>query len=181
MKMPNLLKFLEKFYKNTMVLVGSDNKIKSDLDSKIKEYLDEILSRYESAKAVLTVVITSNLYKILYPKQDIRNHQNSIENGYSGRTFDTRYITPFLKSKNFPSMAESGWLTRSLEQKVPYDSKYPGAIKPDSLKISFLKIIDIIQNKNFQEKILSYIFQGLIIKEMSKNLIWQNLLICLLT
>lgn len=87
----------------------------------------------------------SIIHKSLHPNQDIRNHQTSIENGYSGRTFDTKYITPFLKSVKFPAMAESGWLTRSLEQKVPYDSYYSGAIKPDSLKTAFLQIIDFIQ------------------------------------
>jgi len=162
--MSNPIEFLEKFYKETMLLVGSGNVIKSNLDENIKSELDEILSRSESAKGVLTVIITSVVFKILNPEQDIRNHQNSIENGYSGRTFDTRFITPFLKSKKFPAMAESGWLTRSLEQKVPYDENYPGAIKPDSLKNSFLSIIDKIENDNLQKDILSYIIQGLIIE-----------------
>src|SRR3989304_8358214 len=162
--MVNPINFLEKFYKDTMNYVGSDGVIKSDIDSKVKTYIDEILKRSESAKAVLTVIITSTVYKILNPEQDIRNHQNSIDNGYSGRTFDSEYITPFLKSINFPAMAESGWLTRSLEQKVPYDKNYPGAISPAALKKAFLQIIDVIQNGNYQEKILSYIFQGLIIR-----------------
>ena len=56
------------------------------------------------------------MYKALNPAQDIRNHQASIEGGYSGRTFDSKYITPFMKLHKFPSMAESGWLTRALEQ-----------------------------------------------------------------
>ena len=64
------------------------------------------------------------MYKALNPAQDIRNHQASIEGGYSGRTFDSKYITSFLKLHKFPSMAESGWLTRALEQKVPYDKNY---------------------------------------------------------
>ena len=35
-------------------------------------------------------------------------------------------------------MAESGWLIRSLVQ-VPYDSKYSGAIRPDSIKDRIFK------------------------------------------
>lgn len=129
--------YLDHFYEETMTLVGSDNAIKSDLPKNITSLLDTILEKSESAKAVITVVLTSVVYKILNPEQDIRNHQSSIENGYSGRTFDTKYITPFLKNAKFPSMAESGWLTRSLEQKVPYDSNYSGAIRPKSLKEAF--------------------------------------------
>ena len=146
-------KLLEKAYEEAMKTVGSDNSIKSDLDKNITKHLREILKRSESSKAVLTVVITSLVYKIQNPEQDIRNHQTSIDNGYSGRTFDTKNITPFLKNVRFPAMAESGWLTRSLEQKVPYDSNYSGAIRPDSLKTSFLKIIDFIQKGNELDKV----------------------------
>lgn len=61
-------------------------------------------------------------------------------------------------------MAESGWLTRSLEQNLPYDSNYPGKIRPPTLKDSFLKIIDSIENKLEQEALLLYIFQFLILQ-----------------
>ena len=135
------IEFLKQIYNESMTIVGSDNTIKSDLDPKAANHLSEILGRSESAKAVITVILTSAVYKMLNHEQDIRNHQTSIPNGYSGRTFDSKFITPFLKSVKFPAMAESGWLTRSLEQKVPYDSNYSGAIRPDSLKTAFLETL----------------------------------------
>lgn len=156
--------FLEKTYNDSMLVVGSDNYIKSSLDKIITNYLKEILSKSESAKGVITVILTSAVYKSLYPSQDIRNYQTSIPNGYSGRTFDTKYITPFLKDVKFPSMAESGWLTRSLEQKVPYDYNYSGAIKPESLKTAFIETIQFIEKGIDLDKLLSYLFQGLIIQ-----------------
>ena len=67
--------FLEKIYNESMAVVGSDNEIKSDLDSTIANHLLEILGRSESAKAVITVILTSSVYKKLNPDQDIRNHQ----------------------------------------------------------------------------------------------------------
>ena len=73
-----------------------------------------------------TVLVTSAIYKLLTPSQDIRNHQISITDGYSGRSFDTKYVTPTLKKNNLTSMAESGWLTRSLEQPYPYNKNYEG-------------------------------------------------------
>lgn len=164
-------KFLEVKYNETLSIVGSDDFIKSDLDKKIIKYLEEILERSESAKGVLTVILTSLVYKILNPNQDIRKHQSSIDSGYSGRTFDTKFITPFLKKEKFPAMLSgSGWLTRSLEQKVPYDKNYSGAIKPKSLKTAFLETIDFIQKGNDLEKVLSYIFQGLIIQRNSQQI-----------
>lgn len=161
---------LEKAFAEAMETVGSDDFIKSNLNDDISKHLQEILNRSESAKAVLTVIITSLVYKIQNPEQDIRNHQTSIENGYSGRTFDTKYITPFLKSVKFPAMAESGWLTRSLEQKVPYDTNYSGAIRPGSLKTAFLETIDFIQKGNQLDDVLSYLFQGLIIQRNSQQI-----------
>lgn len=164
----NLL--LEELYTRTMNVVGSDDKIKSGLPKSVTLHLDEILKRSESSKGVLTVILTSLVYKILHDDQDIRNHQTSIENGYSGRSFDTKYITPFLKKYKFPAMAESGWLTRSLEQKVPYDKNYSGAIRPTPLKDSFLRTIDFIQQGNDLDEYLSYLIQGLIIKRNSQEI-----------
>lgn len=45
--------YLEKIYSESMQIVGSDDKIKSDLDKNIALHLSEILNRSESAKAVI--------------------------------------------------------------------------------------------------------------------------------
>lgn len=100
----------------------------------------------EMFKGVFTVLLTSLVYKALHPKQDVRRHQANMENGYSGRTFDTKYITPFMKQKRFPgAMKESGWLTRSLEQNIPYELDFPGKIKDKEVKSSFLNILNDIE------------------------------------
>ncbi|MEI6140044.1 MAG: hypothetical protein WCP85_12315 [Mariniphaga sp.] len=145
-------------------LIASNDFITSQLTIEERDHLNIIIEHSEQAKGILTVCITSIVYKALHPEQDIRNHQTSIKGGYSGRTFDSQYITPFLKSCNFPAMAESGWLTRSLEQKLPYDKNYTGAIKPNILKIAFIGILDYIQNGATCESFLQYIFQGLMLK-----------------
>lgn len=136
----------------------------------IEQTLRTIVEASEAAKAVLTVVLTSAVYKHIHPEQDIRRHQSSIEGGYSGRTFDSQYITPFLKAQKFPAMAESGWLTRSLEQKMPYDSNYPGAIRPSSLKQAFLTIIDAIEyaDEPARESIIRYLL-ALLVQQREQN------------
>lgn len=118
------------------------------LDDSEKANLQIVIDNCERSKGVLTVLITSLIHKLHNPEQDIRRHQDSMDGGYSGRGVDTRYITPFIKKMDFPAMAESGWLTRSLEQNHPYNLDYPGKITPPELKTAFLYLLDQIQNHN---------------------------------
>lgn len=156
---------LTEYSKAMTVASGKKRAVVVGLDTDIMQLLDIVVAHSESSKAVLTVLMTSVVYKICTPTQDIRLHQSSIEGGYSGRTFDTKYITPFLKAHSFPAMAESGWLTRSLEQKSPYDKNYKGAIKPKELKDAFLSILEDIENGNSSAyDVFSYLLQSLIIK-----------------
>lgn len=119
---------------------------KPKLPEQIETSLAAVADLAEPAKGVVTVLLTSAVYKILHPEQDIRCHQSSIAQGYSGRSFDTANITPWLQNNRLPAMRESGWLTRSLEHKVPYDRNYTGAIRPAHLKEAFLALIDYIQH-----------------------------------
>ena len=163
--------FLAQQYESALKRVASGSEISTSLSAEESRLLNIILTYSERAKGVLTVLMTSLVYKIQFPKQDIRNHQDGIANGYSGRTFDTRYITPFLKKCKFPAMAESGWLTRSLEQKMPYNLEYTGAITPANLKTAFLTLLDNVQNQAADSTdYLSFILQGLIIQRNAQQI-----------
>lgn len=118
----------------------------SMLSSESVKDLKVIAENAEAQKAVLGVTLTSLVYKVYKPKQDIRKHQGGMKDGYSGRTFDTKYVTPFLK-RRFPhfAMAESAWLTRSLEQPQPFNLDFPGKIRNQVLKTAFLKTLDRVQ------------------------------------
>lgn len=114
-------------------------------------------------KGVFTVFVTLSIYKIIHPKQDIRIHQSQLENGFSGRSIDTKYITPTLKQVGLPSMAESGWLTRSLEQPYPYSLRYEGKISNLEVKKSFLELVNEIEvNKVNPKYILVELFKKII-------------------
>lgn len=161
---------LRTFYDNAFAKTAKAGKVDSELDAEHAKALDTIISESETNKGVYTVVATSVTYKILHPEQDIRKHQSSIPGGYSGRTFDTKFITPFLKRCDFPAMAESGWLTRSLEQKVAYDWNYPGAVK-EPLKHCFLLILNDIEEKKIApEIVLDYLLQSLILQREKKRI-----------
>ena len=105
-----------------------------------------IVEKEETFKGVFTVLLTSLVYKCLNPSQDVRKHQANMPGGYSGRSFDTKYVTPFMKQKRFlGAMKESGWLTRSLEQNIPYDLNFPGKIQNAKVKNSFLQILHDVE------------------------------------
>ena len=128
------------------------------------QYLDTIIETCEGRKAVLTVILTLLSYKSIIPNQDIRKHQANMKEGFSGRTYDTQVITPFMKEKKFPAMRESGWLTRSLEQNKPYNLDYSGKITPKKTKEAFLKLLEFIEGEKASPKdYLIYLFQKLII------------------
>lgn len=118
----------------------------------IHEYIEVIGEKITTQKGVFTVLVTLITHKIIEPKQDVRYHQSSMENGFSGRTIDTKYITPTLKELELPSMAESGWLTRSLEQPYPYTLDYNGKISNKKVKAAFLHILDFIEQKPKKSK-----------------------------
>jgi len=114
------------------------------LPKAIIQLLSRIGASIESQKGVYTVLLTLGIHKVLNPNQDIRYFQVTLPNGFSGRSVDTKYITPTLKQLGLPSMSESGWLTRSLEQPYPYTKDYNGKIS--KLKTEFLVIVDYIQH-----------------------------------
>lgn len=130
----------------------------------LKEYSDVIIDKIYNQKGIFTVLVTLLFYKIYHPSQDIRRHTVKLSEGentgFSGRSFDTANITPVLKELGLPSMAESGWLTRTLEQKAIYDLNYPGEIKDKDVKTAFLNILNTVQCEGFPAKtILTYLIK----------------------
>lgn len=110
-----------------------------------KEYLNAIVQNAYNQKGVWTVLVTLLFYKNLNPKQDIRYHKIELENGFSGRSFDTKVVTPTLRKLGLPAMSESGWLTRSLEQPYAYTLDYKDKIANQKLKNAFLQLLDIVE------------------------------------
>jgi len=153
-----------------------EDKIKKTPDAKISDKnllknLKILSSKIESHKGVYVCLIMLLVKKIDNPNQDIRYHKVELKNGFSGRTYDTKFITPVLKRNQLPSMAESAYLTRSIEQPHPLNKNFPGKIRDVHAKKSFLEIIDIFQkNSSHCEDILNYlILEGKKIK--NKNFV----------
>lgn len=130
-----------------------------------------LVDNEETCKGVFTAYISSLTYKCLNPKQDVRYHKIDLPNGYSGRSFDTKHVTPFLKEKHFAgAMKESGWLTRSIEQDAPFDFNFPGKIQKLDVKDAFLWLLDYVtKNPNSAENMLICILYYSIIANQARN------------
>lgn len=145
-----------------------------DIDEELSGFCKVIIDHQDSPRGVLAVLTTLLLKKVSDPTQDIRMHQVQLPGGFSGRVLDTKVVTPFLKEQDFPYMASgSGWLTRSLEQAVPYDLNYSGQIRPIKVKNAFLRIIDTVQNDNVVARdVLIHLLVGLIkFRERNANIV----------
>lgn len=167
---------LEKFY--TEAQSKDLNQISKEykLHEQQIDWVNDIVEKEATSKGVYTVLFSSLVYKYFYPDQDVRYHQKNLENGYSGRTFDTNYTTPFIKEKRLRgAMKESGWLTRSLEQKHAYTLDYPGAISNKKVKTGFLSILNDIEENNVPpQKYIMHILKRSIIEKEKQNVILVN-------
>jgi len=132
----------------------------NSLETTQRKWILKVAEKSESLKAVVTALTTSLVKKIEDPKQDVRYHKHELKGGYSGRTLDTNYVTPFFKKKfRRLAMKESGWLTRSIEQPHPFTLDFPGKIRNKEVKESFLQILnDIEENKADPERYLIALF-----------------------
>lgn len=139
-----------------------------NLNKVILNFVQNVAEKSSTQKGVFTVLVTLLTHKVLFPKQDVRKHQEHMEGGFSGRMIDTKFITPTLKELGLPSMAESGWLTRSLEQPYPYTLDYNGKISNLQIKKAFLEILDYVEkNPKKAENILRVLFNKSL--EIQKN------------
>ncbi len=159
--MNNVRSILEDAYH----LAASKQELQQGLTEIQRGWIETIIEKAESHKGVLAVLITSFVKKIETPSQDIRYHKKGLPNGYSGRSFDTSYVTPFIADKfqRFAMKGGSGWLTRSLEQAHPFTLNFPGKIRNLSVKEAFLNILnDLEENLADPKKYLHATFIFLI-------------------
>lgn len=154
---------LEEVYREAVDSFSLDVSVPGITDVE-ESHLATVIQNQEHRKGALAVFVTLLLKKVLSPDQDIRLHRAEFDGGFSGRRLDTQIVTPFLRSKQFPSMSESGWLTRSFEQSHSFDFDYPGNITPKVLKRSFLCLIDVAQRQGalIAERFLQRLFIGLV-------------------
>jgi len=166
----NPTQILENAYKKALSEIDKDKgeSFLNSLNSKAREWIRIIATNSEDHKAVVTALTTSLTKKIETPDQDIRQHKVELPRGYSGRTLDTLYVTPFFK-KHFRriAMKEAGWLTRSIEQPHPFTLDFPGKIRNKQVKQAFLQILNDVEEAKADPNIYLESLFILLIKEIA--------------
>lgn len=134
------------------------------------KHIDDVMVYFESGKntAVVHVLVTLMVKKLLSPGQDIRLHKQTMAGGFRGRRLDGNHITPFLLEHELTSRPSSGWQTHSLQKNQPYDQNYPGLISPPKLKTAFLHLVNRLQTeKDVAQRMLSVFLAKLV--ELREN------------
>lgn len=112
----------------------------------IADAITTIIENIPSNKYIFSIVITACLKKILAPSQDLRIAQENMSNGYSNRSLDQRFVTPFLKRNNYTHCEASGLESgRNLERPLPWDLNYQTNPRGRGNRESFLGILHFVQ------------------------------------
>lgn len=153
---------LEKAIKDADKLI-SCNKFDS-IPTNLRNNINILIDNIDKNKSIIQAIVTSCIKKINNPEQDIRKHRTSFKNGYSARTLDTKITTPFFKKYFLKySNKESAFLTLSIREKIEWSIKNAEEIKiiDEKVKMSFLSIIDAIENNKSAYCCLVYLFAKL--------------------
>ena len=126
-----------------------DGKTKNVIPKIIVKKVDFMIGKIGSNKSLVSALVTSFVKKIINPQQDIRLHRTDFIGGYSARSLDTIYISPFFKN-HFLKYAnkESAFLTLATRERVKW-TKTDGKnlkIRNTELKLTFIDILDEIEN-----------------------------------
>lgn len=160
---------LETVYSFTIDKLENDQVV--DIPNSVKDNVDYMISKIGSNKSIVSALVTSLVKKIKDADQDIRLHRTDFQGGYSARSLDTKFTSPFFK-RHFPKYAnkESSFLTLATREKIKW-TKEDGInlkIRNKKLKASFLNIFENVETGKIKpHTYLTYIFLKLI--DLSKT------------
>jgi DNA (cytosine-5)-methyltransferase 1 len=166
---------LDKAFQDAMKLIES-KKINTT-PTYIKHDVDMLIDKIGSNKSLVSALATSLVKKILDSNQDIRLHRTDFEGGYSARSLDTHFTSPFFKD-HFPKYAnkESSFLTLATRERIPWTKKdgINLKIRNKKLRECFLNIFEQVElNKRNPKHYLNYLFAKLILLSKQDELLFQ--------
>jgi DNA (cytosine-5)-methyltransferase 1 len=151
---------LEKAYEEATQIIEYEL-IVSDSD------LDKLIEMIDSNKSLVSALVTSLVKKTMQPAQDVRLHRVDFDGGYSARSLDTQYTSPFFKQV-FSKYAnkESSFLTLATRERLRWDlvEGQQLKIRNKTLKTSFLNLFERIEGEKVPPfDILAQLFARLIL------------------
>lgn len=95
------------------------DKDETPLNITIAEGCRTIIGNLKQSKYIYSILLTGLTQKLVMPQQDIRLVQSGMPDGYSNRSADENFVTPFLKQHGLTSCAASGMESgRNLERPI---------------------------------------------------------------
>ena len=114
------------------------------LHQTVAQGIETLVGNLRQSKYLFSMLITGLIEKLVHPEQDIRYTQAA--GGYSNRSTDQVYITPFLKLHGFTSCAASGAESgRNFERPYPHTLDYTGKARGKGSKEAYLGIVHAVQ------------------------------------
>lgn len=118
------------------------------LGKTVAEGVATIIGNLDQNKYLYSILMTGLVEKMVNSSQDIRYAQSGMESGYSNRSTDQTYITPFLKTHNLTACAASGAESgRNFERPSPYKLDYVGKPQGRGNREAFLGIFHAVQEE----------------------------------
>jgi DNA (cytosine-5)-methyltransferase 1 len=126
--------------------------------------IETIINNTSENKYLFSILLTCCIKKLLSPSQDIRIGQDNMSGGYSNRSFDQRFVTPFLKRYGYTHCEASGLESgRNFERPHPWDLKYAANPRGRGNRESFLGILNYIEDEDGETE------------TVAKYLLWYDL------
>lgn len=128
-------------------LMTMKNKKIIPLGLTVAEGIETIINNLQSNKYLYSILVTSLVYKLVNPKQDIRYAQsNGMPGGYSNRSTDQTHITPFLKRVGLTHCEASGMESgRNFERPIPLKLDFPGKPRGAGNREAILGILNAVE------------------------------------
>lgn len=100
-------------------------------------------------KYLFSILATCLAVKLADPGQDIRLHQADMPGGYSNRSRDQIYVTPFLKEHGLTHCAASGMESgRNFERPFPLNLDFGGKPRGKGNREAFLGILHAVEEES---------------------------------
>ena len=114
------------------------------LHQTVAQGIKTLVGNLRQSKYLFSMLITGLVEKLVHQGQDIRYTQAA--GGYSNRSTDQVYVTPFLKVHGLTSCAASGAESgRNFERPYPHMLDYTGKARGKGSKEAYLGIVHAVQ------------------------------------
>ncbi len=117
-----------------------------DLGKSVSEGIETIIGNLGQNKYLFSILATCLAVRLADPEQDTRLHQSDMTGGYSNRSRDQIYVTPFLKEHGLTHCAASGMESgRNLERPLPLTLDFGGKPRGKGNREAFLGILHAVE------------------------------------